>query len=102
MELKGGIVNFVVDAFVVEDARVVEDDCVGASVAKLTGWGGFIAEILTFPTKPLGAAAVISSVFEEIVSIVKLKTVWDSADVRSNNVTLTLMLKISDWFTLFK
>ncbi len=72
MELKGGIVNFVVDAFVVEDARVVEDDCVGASVAKLTGWGGFIAEILTFPTKPLGEAAVILSLFEEIVSIVKL------------------------------
>ena len=75
MELKGGIVNFVADAFVVEDVRVVEDACVGASVAKLIGWGGFITSAglgLTFPTKPLGAAAVIFSVFEEIVSIVKL------------------------------
>ncbi len=101
MELKGGIVNFVVDAFVVEDPRVVEDACVGASVAKLTGWGGFITSALTFPTKPLGAAAVIFSVFEEIVSIVKLKIFWDSANVRSNNVTLTFMLKLSD-LTLFE
>jgi hypothetical protein len=38
----------------------------------LTGIGRFITPTLTFPTKPLGAADLIVSVFEEIVSIVKL------------------------------